>query len=55
MWNHLFNGSIGGSICWIMLQTDDQIGTVVKAIAALVLGLIGTLLSNWVTRKFPTK
>lgn len=55
----IFHGAIGGTLGLITMQAmqsePSPTGTVVKAIAALIIGLLGTLLSKWIDRQFPPK
>lgn len=48
---------MGGMLGFTVLQVTepDTVGTVIKAIAALIIGLLGTMLSNWLSKKFPAK
>ena len=51
------HGTIGALMGMITLQaaSESPTATALKAIAALLIGLLTTMLSNWLTKKFPGK
>lgn len=55
----IFHGTVGGVTGLITMQVmnpePSPTGTVIKAIATLIIGLLGTLLSKWIDRQFPPK
>lgn len=53
---HLLHGFNSGLIGMVFMQASDPsaVGTVIKAVAALIIGLLGTLLSKWLEKKFPS-